>query len=224
MAMVKAATNSPPYAAATAHLAGLDTDWSALIDRVGPCRMLIHKDRQPYEALVRTVAYQQLHGRAAKAILDRFLALYPDNAFPDPARVLATDEVVLRGCGFSASKTVTIRGIAERTLDGTVPNRRAAEALSDEELIRRLVTLRGVGRWTVEMVLMFTLGRPDVLPVDDFGVREGWQVLKSLPERPKPKALGDIGRAWSPFRSVAAWYLWRATELGKAVGPSEVTG
>jgi len=209
---------------AEVHLAAMDGDWAALVGEVGPCGMQIHSERQPYESLVRTVAYQQLHGRAAKAILDRFMALYPDTAFPEPERVLATDETVLRGCGFSASKIATIRGIAEKTLDGTVPTRQAAEALADDELIRRLVTLRGVGRWTVEMLLMFTLGRPDILPVDDFGVREGWRMLKSLPEQPKPRELAEIGKAWSPFRSAAAWYLWRATERAKGGKPSEVTG
>lgn len=158
-----------PFGLAVAHLAALDPDWTSLIARVGRCGLQPKPEREPYEALVRAVAYQQLHARAAEAILKRFLALYPDVYFPSPASVLATDEDMLRACGFSAAKVVTIRGIAEGALDGVVPVRSAALAMTDEELISRLVALRGIGRWTVEMLLIFTLERPDVLPIDDFG-------------------------------------------------------
>ncbi len=204
-----------PYAAAVAHLANADADWARLIAQVGPCGLQVNAEREPYEALIRAIAYQQLHGQAAKAITNRFLALYPKVDFPAPADILATDESILRGCGFSASKVMTIRGIAEKTLEGVVPMRREAVSLSDEELIARLITLRGVGRWTVEMILMFTLERPDVLPVGDFGVREGWRVLKSLEKQPLPKELAKLGLAWSPYRSVAAWYLWQAANQAK---------
>lgn len=204
-----------PDTPATLHLATRDADWATLIARVGPCGLTPRTEREPYEALVRAIAYQQLHGKAAEAILGRFLALYPDHAFPAPDRVLATEDTILRACGFSASKIASIRGIAQGTLDGLVPSLTLANGMADEELIARLVALRGVGRWTVEMLLMFALGRPDVLPVDDFGVREGWRVLKNLPEQPKPKALAAIGQAWSPYRSTAAWYLWRAAELAR---------
>ncbi|HEY3325659.1 MAG TPA: DNA-3-methyladenine glycosylase [Novimethylophilus sp.] len=204
------------------HLAALDPDWAALIARIGPCGLSPHLEREPFEALVRAIAYQQLHGRAAKAILARFLALYPGVAFPAPAAVLATVDVALRGCGFSAAKIVSIRGIAAATQSGLVPTLDAAVRLSDEELIARLITLRGVGRWTVEMLLMFALGRPDVLPVDDFGVREGWRILKNLDAQPKPRTLAEIGMAWSPYRSTAAWYLWRAAEQAKASATSKI--
>lgn len=200
------------------HLAASDPDWAKLIARIGPCGLQPRLEREPYEALVRAIAYQQLHGRAAEAILGRFLALYPGTNFPAPDQLLATEETLIRACGFSAAKLASIRGIAQGVLDGVVPTMAAATALSDEELIARLVTLRGVGRWTVEMLLIFALGRPDVLPVDDFGVREGWRVLKGLPEQPKPKTLAEIGRAWSPYRSTAAWYLWRAAEQAKLAG------
>jgi len=206
---------SLPDDPAISHLASCDPDWVPLITRVGPCGLKPRLEREPYEALVRAIAYQQLHGRAAEAILTRFLALYSTATFPTPAEVLATEESVLRSCGFSASKIASIRGIAQGTLDGLVPALAMATTLPDDELIARLVTLRGVGRWTVEMFLMFALGRPDVLPTDDFGVREGWRILKKLPEQPKPKVLAEIGRAWSPYRSTAAWYLWRAAEEGK---------
>ena len=173
------------------------------------------EDREPYEALVRAISHQQLHGNAARAIMARFVALHPDAAFPTPAQVIATPEERLRACGFSASKLATIRGIAAGALDGTVPTRRAAARLSDDALIARLTTLRGVGRWTVEMLLMFCLGRPDVLPVDDFGVREGYRKLHGLELQPRPKALAEAGAIWSPHRSSAAWYLWRAADEGR---------
>jgi DNA-3-methyladenine glycosylase II len=211
------------FSAATDHLAASDADWAALITRIGPCTLALKNQRSPYEALVRAIAYQQLHGRAAEAILGRFLALYPGKPFPLPEDVLATEETVMRACGFSASKVVTIQGIAAGAQNGVVPTLQAAGGLSDEELIARLITLRGVGRWTVEMLLMFTLGRPDILPVDDFGVREGWRRLKSLDAQPKPKVLAEIGKAWSPYRSTAAWYLWRAAEEGKLPKPTQST-
>jgi DNA-3-methyladenine glycosylase II len=198
---------------AVAHLSALDADFASVIAQIGPCGLQPKAQREPYEGLIRSIAYQQLHARAAEAIFGRFLALYPDESFPSAASILATDDLTLRACGFSGAKVATIRGIAEKLLDGTVPTREAAMAMTDEELIQRLVSLRGVGRWTVEMLLIFTLERPDVLPVDDFGVREGWRLLKSLDQKPTPKELGRIGAAWSPYRSTATWYLWRAVEL-----------
>lgn len=213
--MVRKKESRDPVAAAVTHLANADADWARLIAQVGSCGLQSHSEREPYEALIRAIAHQQLHGRAAEAITKRFLALYQDVAFPSPANILATDESVMRSCGFSANKVNTIRGIAEKTLEGLVPMRKEALSLTDDELIERLITLRGVGRWTVEMILIFTLDRPDVLPVDDFGVREGWRVLKSLEQQPRPKELASLGKAWSPYRSVAAWYLWQAANQAK---------
>ena len=129
--------------------------------------------------------------------------------------MLASPEAELRACGFSGAKIAAMRAICAATLDGTVPTRRGSARLSDEALIERLTSIRGVGRWTVEMLLIFTLGRPDVLPVDDFGVRDGYRVLYGLDVQPKPKALAEIGLAWAPHRSIAAWYLWRASDEGK---------
>ena len=194
-----------------------DKKFAALINRVGPPRLGIQRGRSPYEALMRAIAHQQLHGRAALAILSRFEALFPPGAFPAPDLVLAMPEATLRGCGLSGSKIAAMRAICAASLDGTVPTRRGSVRLSDEALIERLSAIRGVGRWTVEMLLIFTLGRPDVLPVDDFGVRDGYRVLYQLDLAPKPKALAEIGLAWAPFRSIAAWYLWRASEEGKRV-------
>lgn len=201
-------------AAAVRHLSG-DPAFESLIARLGPPQLVVERERSPYEALVRAIAHQQLHGRAAQAILGRFVALYPGVPFPAPELVLATADDILRGTGFSQGKIAAIRDICARTLDGTVPSRRAASRLADEALIERLTTIRGVGRWTVEMLLMWTLGRPDVLPVDDFGVREGYRVLHGLEAQPKPRALAELGRAWSPWRSTAAWYLWRAADLAR---------
>ena len=192
-----------------------DKAFAALIRRVGPPRIGIQRGRSPYEALMRAIAHQQLHGRAALAILARFEALYPADSFPAPELVLASSEAELRACGFSGAKIAAMRAICAAALDGTVPTRRGSARLSDEALIERLTSICGVGRWTVEMLLIFTLGRPDVLPVDDFGVRDGYRVLYGLDEAPKPKALAEIGQAWSPHRSIAAWYLWRASDEGK---------
>ena len=196
-----------------------DARFAALIGRTGPPRLDIQRQRSPYEALIRAIAHQQLHGRAAEAILARFSALFPDGGFPAPHAVLATAETALRGCGFSGGKIAAIRDICAKTLDGTVPTRRQSLRLTDEALIERLTAIRGVGRWTVEMLLIFTLGRPDVLPVDDFGVREGYRVLHGLDVRPKPKALAAIGTAWAPHRSLATWYLYRAAEEARRQAP-----
>ncbi|MDR3533064.1 MAG: DNA-3-methyladenine glycosylase 2 family protein [Rhodopila sp.] len=195
-----------------------DSRFAALIGRVGPPRLDVQRQRSPYEALVRAIAHQQLHGRAAEAILARFAALFPGDRFPDPDAVLATADTALRGCGFSSGKITAIRDICAKALDGTVPTRSQSYRLTDEALIERLTTIRGVGRWTVEMLLIFTLGRPDVLPVDDFGVREGYRVLHKLEVQPKPKLLGEIGLAWAPHRSLATWYLYRAAEEAKRQG------
>jgi DNA-3-methyladenine glycosylase II len=197
--------------AAVRHLSS-DPRFAALIRRVGPPALAIHRQRSLYEALVRAIAYQQLHSRAAEAILARFAALFPGDAFPEPTTVMATADSALRGCGFSAGKIAAIRDICAKALDGTVPGRRESARLTDAALIERLTAIRGVGRWTVEMLLIFTLGRPDVLPVDDFGVREGYRVLYGLETQPRPKLLAEIGLAWKPYRSTATWYLYRAAE------------
>ena len=194
-----------------------DAVMKRVIRQVGPFA-LKPVQRQPYEALVRAIAHQQVHGRAAEAILGRFIALCPEPGFPTPESVLALTPEAMRGAGLSANKVLAIRDIAEKAALGVIPGRAAARRLSDEVLIERLVALRGVGRWTVEMLLIFTLGRADILPVDDFGVREGYRVAAGLPEQPKPKALAVIGEAWAPYRTTAAWYLWRAADLAKAGG------
>jgi DNA-3-methyladenine glycosylase II len=200
-------------------LSDAEPRFAALIHRVGPPRLGVERGRGLYEALIRAIAHQQLHGKAAEAILGRFIALYPTEVFPSPELVLATEDAVLRGCGFSGAKLAAIQDICAKTLDGIVPTRRQAARLSDEDLIERLITIRGVGRWTVEMLLIFTLGRPDVLPVDDFGVREGYRVLFELEMQPKPRVLAELALPWSPHRSTATWYLYRAVEEARRQGP-----
>lgn len=194
---------------AEAFLARLDDDWARHVAALGPCLHETKPAREPFEALVRAIAHQQIHARAAEAILGRLLALYPGSEFPEPAQLLATDPEVQRACGLSNAKLVSIRGIAQARLDGVVPSLHEAAGLSDAELIERLVSLRGVGRWTVEMFLIYSLERMDILPVDDFGVREGYRRLKGLDKAPTPRQLGFLGEAWSPYRTTAAWYLWR---------------
>jgi len=193
---------------ATEFLSSIDVDWACLVQTVGACTFAPEPERDPYEALVKSVAYQQLHARAAEAILGRMLNLYAGQ-FPQPEQLVATEFDQLRACGFSASKIATIQGIAQGKLSGLVPTRDEADTMTDEELISRLVTLKGIGRWTVEMLLIFTLERMDIMPVDDFAVKEGYKRLKSLEKAPTPKQLAVIGEAWKPYRTIAAWYLWR---------------
>jgi DNA-3-methyladenine glycosylase II len=200
---------------AATHLARVQPEFGPLIDRIGPYTAKI-EPFEPYQALVRAIAHQQLHGNAARAILRRLSELHP-GGFPEPSALHATSEEALRGCGFSGSKVAAIRDICARTLDGTVPSAADAAGITDDELITRLSSIRGVGRWTVEMLLISTLGRPDVLPVDDFGVREGWRLLTGAEAQLRPKQLAAIGEAWAPYRSTAAWYLWRASDEGKKI-------
>jgi DNA-3-methyladenine glycosylase II len=176
---------------------------------VGPCRHDPKAAREPYEALVRAIAYQQLTAKAGDAIIGRLKALFGGQDFPTPEELIAAEFDALRASGFSASKIATIKAIAEGTTTGVIPTRAIAATMDDEDLIARMVAIKGIGRWTVEMLLMYSLERMDILPADDFGVREGYRALKSLDEQPKPKALREISQAWAPHRTVASWYLWR---------------
>ncbi|SHL36717.1 DNA-3-methyladenine glycosylase II [Nitrosospira sp. Nsp11] len=212
-AMKSASSPVDIYRLAASHVSLIDEDWSRLIKLVGPCMHQPEPAREPYEALVRAVAYQQLHARAADAIIGRFLDLYPDGAFPHPTQILASKFEDLRSCGFSTRKISTIRGIAEGALSGLVPTRDIAGEMSNDELVARLVALPGIGRWTVEMLLIYTLDRIDVLPADDFGVREGYRFLKTLDTIPGRKTMETAGMPCSPYRTVASWYLWRIPSL-----------
>lgn len=187
----------------------VDDDWAQLVHTIGPCQHEIKPARAPYEALVRAIAFQQLHAKAGNAILARMLALFPDTPFPTPVELVQTDVARLRDCGFSFSKIAAIQGIAQAALDGIVPTGEEARTMTDEALITRLVTLKGVGRWTVEMFLMYTMARMDILPADDFGVREGYRRLKRLALAPTRGQILTASHAWQPYRTIASWYLWR---------------
>jgi DNA-3-methyladenine glycosylase II len=197
---------------ASQFLSKLDADWAALVQQIGPCTLETKTEREPYEALARSVAYQQLSTKVGDVILQRFIAHF-GGVFPNPEALSLAHFDDLRACGFSGRKIETLQGIAEAKLNGIIPSREEADEMADEALIERLVTLKGIGRWTVEMMLIFTLERQDVLPVDDLGVRKGYKRLKGLADAPTPKALKKIGEAWQPYRSAASWYLWRVPKL-----------
>ena len=198
------------------HLRRVDPVMAQLIRRAGPYAVKPERGAGPYEALVQAVAHQQLTGKAARTILGRFYALYGIDCCPEPARLVATPDVDLRGCGFSRAKAAALKDIAARSLDGSIPPRRSLARMKDEAIIERLVEARGVGRWTVEMFLMFTLGRPDVLPVDDYGIRLGYKIAYGKRTLPKQKALASLGEVWAPYRTTASWYLGRAVDMHRA--------
>lgn len=198
---------------AVEHLCRSDKTLARLIKKVGPCTMKAHTRRTPFVALVTAVTHQQLNGTAAQTILKRFLALYPGKRFPLPEDVLVTPDDRMRTAGLSRAKVTAIKDIAAKTIEGIVPGSRAITKLSNEEIIERLTSVRGVGPWTVEMLLMFTLGRMDVLPATDYGVRKGFAVTFGWKDLPTPKELLEYGERWRPHRTTAAWYLWRALEL-----------
>jgi DNA-3-methyladenine glycosylase II len=167
---------------------------------------------RPFDALAESIAYQQLTGKAAATIFARVRALYPKRKWLDPKQLLATPDATLRAAGLSRAKTAALKDLAAKTIDGTVPSGRALLRMTDDEIITRLTTVRGIGRWTVEMLLLFDLGRPDVWPVDDYGVRKGFAKTFGRRKLPTPKQLMKFGKKWRPYRSVAAWYFWRALD------------
>ena len=203
--------------AASKHLSKVDRVLARVIRQVGPVNITPPKGVSPFMSLVRAVAYQQLTGKAAATILGRVVALYPGKKFPTPQDLLATPNRKLRGAGFSWAKVEAVKDIAAKTVEGVIPpTTRALLKLSDADIIERLTSVRGVGTWTVEMMLISTLGRPDVWPVTDFGVRKGLALLYKLKDLPTPKEALAFGERWKPHRSAAAWYLWRACDLQAA--------
>ncbi|HEY9267916.1 MAG TPA: DNA-3-methyladenine glycosylase [Methylotenera sp.] len=200
-------TTAEFYNEASRFLMNVDSDWNRLIQEVGPCAFASKPEREPYEALVRAVAYQQLSTKAGDTILGKFIRQF--GAFPTPPQLIAAEFDDLRSAGFSGRKIETLKGIAEGAINGLVPTREVADTMSDTDLIERLVKLKGIGQWTVEMMLMFTLERMDILPADDFGITEGYRRLKKLDAAPKRKQIAEIGIQWSPYRTIASWYLWR---------------
>jgi DNA-3-methyladenine glycosylase II len=213
--------------AALAHLRANDPKLGALIDRVEPIggfTLQLGHTGTPFTSLLESILYQQLHGKAAATIHKRVLALYGDSD-PEPQALLDTPDQMLRACGVSGNKIKALKDLAARTLDGTVPTHKAIQKLADAEILERLTAVRGIGAWTVEMLLIFRLGRPDVLPVTDYGVRKGFaltfqRIPKNRPlaaaDLPKAEVLLKRGKRWAPYRSVASWYMWRACDLDAA--------
>lgn len=195
------------YTEAQLFLMQIDADWQQLITHVGNCKLASKPEREPYEALVRAVAYQQLSTKAGDAILKKFIQHFGE--FPTAQQLLDTRFEALRTIGFSGRKIETIQGIAQARITGLVPDRKTADTMEDEALIERLVTLKGIGQWSVEMMLIFTLQRMDILPVNDFGILDGYRRLKKLETLPSKQALAEISKNWSPYRSIASWYLWQ---------------
>jgi DNA-3-methyladenine glycosylase II len=192
------------------HLSKICKRFAKVLPGHEPFPTKFEKKRDPYRALVRAVVFQQLSGKAAGTIHGRMLALFPDKDHPDPEDLIRAKDETLRGAGLSRQKIAAIKDVAAKRLDGTIPEARALSRMKDDEIIARLTAARGVGRWTVEMYLIFTLGRPDVLPIDDLGVRKGAEKLYR--REFTPKTLGAYGERWAPFRSAAAWHLWRVMD------------
>jgi DNA-3-methyladenine glycosylase II len=200
-------------AGAIRHLCDADKVMARLIKKVGPCTLKPKNRRSPFQALVQSIVYQQLNGTAASTIFGRLKALFPNRRFPAPEDLLAAPEELLRSAGLSRAKTAAMKDLAEKTISGIVPASRAIARMSEAEIMERLTTVRGIGPWTVEMLLIFTLGREDVLPATDYGVRKGFALTYGRRELPTPKELLEFGKKWQPHRTTAAWYLWRSLDL-----------
>jgi DNA-3-methyladenine glycosylase II len=197
---------------AVAHLEASDPKLKALMDRVGPFRMRLDASASPFEALCESIIYQQITGKAAQTICGRFCERLGEGRFPAPERVLEATDVILREAGLSRGKVAALRDLAAKSMDGTVPAMARLRRMEDDEIVERLTVVRGIGRWTAEMFLMFRLGRPDVLPVHDYGVRKGFQHAFRTRALPEPETVAKRGERWRPYRTVASWYLWRALE------------
>jgi 3-methyladenine DNA glycosylase/8-oxoguanine DNA glycosylase len=222
---VNTMTKKLDHTAAIAHLSSVDKKLAKIIAKAGPCGLQPEKTQNIFESLMEAIIYQQLNGKVAATITNRVKALFPENThrittrhgeavgFPSPEQVLAAPPELLRSAGLSQAKMLAIRDLAAKSLDGTVPTVKAAQKMSDDDLVEHLTQVRGIGRWTVEMLLIFRLGRPDVLAVDDYGVRKGFAKMHRMDELRKPKELLALGEKWRPHRSVACWYMWRAAEM-----------
>ena len=199
-------------AAATKYLAATDERLARLIEETLPFQIDVADAQSPYEALLESIAYQSISGKAAATIFGRVKALSATGRAPTPEEMLKLRKPALRKAGLSGAKILAMKDLAKKTLQGIVPTHEQAEKMSDEELIERLVSVRGIGAWTVEMFLIFRLGRPDVLPIHDLGVKKGWSITYGKKHMPKPKELLAFGERWRPYRTVASWYMWRACQ------------
>jgi 3-methyladenine DNA glycosylase/8-oxoguanine DNA glycosylase len=208
-------THSPlPFdlRAAQTHLAACDAQLKSLIAELTPFEIDLAETQSPYEALMESIAYQSISGKAAATIFARVKALGTGGKAPTPTEMLRIRKPVLRKAGLSGAKILAMKDLARKTIAGVVPTLEQAGKMSDEELVERLVSVRGIGAWTVEMFLIFRLGRPDVLPIHDLGVKKGWSVAYGKKHMPRPAELLAFGERWRPYRTVASWYLWRAFE------------
>ena len=199
--------------AAVLHLSAADEKLARLIERVGEPQLKARIEHSVFFSLLRSIVYQQLAGKAAATILGRVEALFPDHDFVEPADILGVTDERLRAAGLSRNKTLAVRDLAAKTLDGTVPTLAQSRRLTDEQLIERITVVRGIGQWTVEMLLIFRLGRHDVLPLDDYGVRKGFQLTFKTRDLPTRQQMLRRGERWRPYRSLASWYLWRALDI-----------
>jgi len=199
-------------AAALAHLRAEDEKLAALIDRVGPFALELKPAGSLFEAMLRSVVYQQLHGKAAATIHGRVLAELDRHGGTTPVALTKATDAALRGAGLSRNKLLAVRDLAVKCSEGTVPSLREAYRLDDDELVTRLTEVRGIGPWTVHMLLIFYLGRPDVMPTGDFAIRLGFKKLFHKRKDPAPEAILKHARRWQPYRSVASWYLWRSLD------------
>ena len=199
-------------ATAVAHLSNCDPCIARLIEEVVPFNPEIDHSQSPYQALLEAIAYQSISGKAAATIYARVKALSAAGGPPTPQEILKLKKSALRKAGLSGAKILAMKDLAQKTIDGVVPTHDEALKLSDEELVERLICVRGIGAWTVEMFLIFRLGRPDVLPIHDLGVQKGWSVAYGKKHIPRPKELLAFGERWRPYRTVASWYMWRAFE------------
>jgi DNA-3-methyladenine glycosylase II len=197
---------------ATRYLSSRDEKLAALIAETAQFQTEMDAPQSPYEALMESIAYQSISGKAAATIFARIKALGTDGRAPSPEQMLKLRTSTLRKAGLSGAKVLAMKDLARKTIDGTVPTREQAEKMSDAELVERLDSVRGIGAWTVEMFLIFNLGRPDVLPIHDLGVQKGWSVAYGKKHMPKPKELLAFGERWRPYRTIASWYMWRAFE------------
>jgi DNA-3-methyladenine glycosylase II len=199
-------------AEATRYLSSQDEKLATLITETAQFQTDGDAAQSPYEALMESIAYQSISGKAAATIFSRIKALGTNGRPPSPEQMLQFRTSTLRKAGLSGAKVLAMKDLAKKTIDGIVPTREQAEKMSDAELIERLDSVRGIGAWTVEMFLIFNLGRPDVLPIHDLGVKKGWSVTYGKKHMPKPKELLAFGERWRPYRTVASWYMWRAFE------------
>jgi len=196
---------------AVKYLKSVDPVLERLIAKVGHVRVQPRRV-PPFQSLIHAIAHQQLHGKAASTILKRFQALFGDGPFPAPEQILKMDLERIRSVGFSRAKATFVYGVAERARDGFIPTMAMCKTMTDLEIVERLTEIKGVGRWTVDMFLMFNLGRLDVLPIHDFGVRKGFQIAYKKRKLPEPEHLEKFGKKWSPHRSTAALYMYRAAD------------